>query len=54
MVYKAIVEARPPGLDFILAATQVRFFMVEILIDSIHCRAVFQTNLIRVMLSVHH
>lgn len=40
-MYKAIVEARPPGLDFVHAATQVRLFVVEILMDSIHCRTVY-------------
>ena len=39
-MYKAIVEARPLGLDFIHAATQVSPSAVEISVDSIYCNIV--------------
>jgi hypothetical protein len=39
-VYKAIVEAKPPGLDFIHAATQVSSLALEIFMDSVCCRTV--------------
>lgn len=29
-VYKAIVQAQPPQLDFILAATQVSYYLISL------------------------